>query len=313
MKKHFHPEWYHGQKKKKMFFEGWYFKHVIDQQAINFALIPGISKDPEDEHAFIQLIITPMMIIKYFRFDVSLFSVNDNPFTVQIDQNRFSLEGIQVNLMEDTFSFNADLTYTHLTPIQTSFMFPNIMGPFSYLPNMECNHGVLSMNHKVNGYIQINKEVYDLNQEKGYIEKDWGVSFPKKYVWLQCNHFDETTTSLMGSIAVIPYLGLSFEGHIFNLIHQGQEYRFATYNGSRVALEYIDEHTRNIELKKGKYRLVIRARIEKTGALKSPRHGLMQEMIKEGLEGTLQMTLYNQKTCVFDLTGKHTGVEFTGY
>ncbi len=313
MKKHFYPEWYHGEHKKKSFFEGWYFKHVIDQQAINFALIPGISNDPLDAHAFIQLIVTPMMITKYFRFDITSFSTTQNPFSVKIDQHRFSLEGIHVNLIDDDFSFYANLTYTHRTPLQTSYMIPNIMGPFSYLPNMECNHGVLSMSHYVNGTIKINQQTYDLNQEKGYIEKDWGVSFPKKYVWLQCNHFNDSTTSFMGSIAVIPYLGFTFEGHIFNLIHQGKEYRFATYNGSKFKLDYVNPKTRVIELRKGRYRCVVKAYIEKTGSLKSPRHGLMQEMIKEGLEGTIQIMLYDKDTCVLDLIGNNAGVEFTGY
>ena len=41
------------------------------------------------------------------------------------------------------------------------------------------------MNHTVNGVLMINNEEIDINNGKGYIEKDWGTSFPKKYIWIQ--------------------------------------------------------------------------------------------------------------------------------
>ena len=38
-----------------------------------------------------------------------------------------------------------DIKYTSSKNIHTSFFSPNIMGPFSYIPFMECNHAILSM------------------------------------------------------------------------------------------------------------------------------------------------------------------------
>ncbi|QII81181.1 hypothetical protein G7057_00970 [Jeotgalibaca arthritidis] len=40
---------------------------------------------------------------------------------------------------------------------------------------------------------------------KGYIEKDWGRSFPKNYIWIQSNHFNDNQRSLFFSYAHIPY------------------------------------------------------------------------------------------------------------
>ncbi len=313
MNKHFHPYVYHGRNIQKKFFEGWYFKHVSLKHDFSFALIPGISKDAYDPHAFVQLIITPMMIIRYFRFDIDAFETVDDPFVVKIANNTFSLNYVMVHLEEDDFVFKADLTYHDQTPIRRSILYPNIMGPFSYLPKMECNHGVLSMDHRVEGTVYFSNQCYAFQDEKGYMEKDWGISFPSRYVWIQCNHFDQVGLSMMGSIATIPYLKTSFEGHIFNIVHQGIEYRFATYNLSSFTIEKMDEHSRKIVLSKGSYRCEIIATIQKTGSLRSPRSGAMNETIKEGLEGTVHLKLWKKDECLIDSIGHHAGVEFTHY
>lgn len=313
MNKHFNSHEYHGTKANTEFFEGWYFKHVSLEHGINFALIPGISKSKEDPHAFIQLFITPMMIIKYFRFDANDFSSSDDPFTVTIKNNTFSFKGIKVELNDDDFSFSANISYGELTPIQQSTFSPNIMGPFSYLPKMECNHGVISMHHTIEGSFSFLNNNYTLSHDKGYIEKDWGTSFPSMYVWLQCNHFDDPTLSMMGSIALIPYLKLRFEGLIFNIIYKNKEYRFATYNGSSFKLETLNEKSRKITLIKGKLRCEITATIVSEGALKSPKKGSMSESIKEGLEGTISLKLFSKDVCLVESWGNNAGVEFTGY
>ena len=54
------------------------------------------------------------------------------------------------------------------------------MGPFSYLPLMECYHGILSMDHNISGSIDYNDQTIDFNEGRGYIEKDYGKSFSKR-------------------------------------------------------------------------------------------------------------------------------------
>lgn len=313
MNKFFNSHWYHGEKITNNFFEGWYFKHVSQENGFNFALIPGISKSKEDPHAFIQLFITPMMMIKYYRFDVADFHVDNEAFSITIANNSFTLNHIDVSLEDEMFAFAANLTYSNHTPIQQSWFKPNIMGPFAYLPKMECNHGVISMNHTVNGQVIFENVEYIIENGRGYMEKDWGTSFPKKYLWLQCNHFDDPNLLLMGSIAVIPYLGVTFEGLIFNIIYNDKEYRFATYTNAKFKLEVVDEKTRRISLHKGNLKCVIVAQITSVGSLKSPRNGSMSEMIKEGLEGTISLVLYQNDVCIVSSHGNDAGVEFTGY
>ena len=52
------------------------------------------------------------------------------------------------------------------------------MGPFSYLSFMECYHGILSMKHSLEGTLSWNGQLIDFTNGIGYLEKDWGSSFP---------------------------------------------------------------------------------------------------------------------------------------
>jgi len=70
---------------------------------------------------------------------------------------------------------------------------------------MECNHIILSMKNKANGFININNQKIKFKNNIGYIEKEWGSSFPKTYIWCQGNNFKKSNTSFMLSIANIPF------------------------------------------------------------------------------------------------------------
>ena len=92
------------------------------------------------------------------------------------------------------------------------------MGPFSYIPFMECNHAILSMQSHIKGSININNNRINFNNGIGYTEKDWGCSFPKSYIWCQGNSFQNSNASFMLSIANIPFKLFSFRGIICVLI-----------------------------------------------------------------------------------------------
>lgn len=78
------------------------------------------------------------------------------------------------------------------------------MGWYSYVPLMECKHGIVSVNHYLKGKIRINGNSIDLSEGKGYIEKDWGTSFPEVWIWIQSNNFTNPETSFTFSLAKIP-------------------------------------------------------------------------------------------------------------
>ena len=304
------PELFQGNFDKKNYFEGWYFKHVSADGKHTIAFIPGISLDGLDSHSFVQVIVSPDIKTYYFRYPLSAFSTKDNPFSVTIGNSVFSMQGCKIALddasqeVSQGFSFTGEIRYSDITPIQASPLMPNIMGFFAYIPNMECNHGVLSMNHQLIGDVKLtdhekhsglekhsDHETFDFTGGKGYTEKDWGISFPREYIWIQANHFEDDSYSFMCSIATIPFGLFSFRGLIANLHVEGKEYRFATYNRTKVENFVIDKHRVKFDLVKRNVILTCEALLTETGALKAPKKGEMQRTIKEGLSGDVTLTL----------------------
>jgi len=51
-----HPEIFQGKYQKKHYFEGWYFKVIDSNMEHALAIIPGISIEEKDTHAFIQVL-----------------------------------------------------------------------------------------------------------------------------------------------------------------------------------------------------------------------------------------------------------------
>ena len=219
-----HPEYFQGKHKKNNYFEGWYYKFVSQDEKDTIAFIPGVSINHDDQHAFIQVFISHQkendvqLKTHYFRFDFEDFSFNEKDFWIKIGPNYFSNTKIEIDLNEKDFEINGSLKMLQLSPIQRSLLSPNIMGIFGYLNFMECYHGIVSMSHQLEGFLNVNQNDIIFQSGKGYIEKDWGKSFPDSYVWLQSNHFENPKTSFMFSYANIPFLGLHFKGLIANLI-----------------------------------------------------------------------------------------------
>jgi len=314
-KKLIHPEFFQGNKKKNNYFEGWYYKFVSYDELTTIALIPGVSINKEDKHAFIQVFISKMINNKvelktfYFRFTIDDFSFNHEVFTVTIGDNVFTKSEIKINLVNNEIDLKGRISISEITPIKSSLLVPNIMGFFGYFNFMECYHGVISMSHSLKGALYLNKTSINFDKGKGYIEKDWGKSFPKSYVWLQSNHFSNSSTSLMFSYATIPFIGLSFKGLIANLVYQGKEYRFATYNSAKIQYVNISDNLVEYTLKKRQYKLTIKAMSHHQIDLASPRNGKMIEHIKEGLSGTIDLSFYINNHLVYEDTGKHAGIE----
>jgi len=314
-KKLLQPEYFQGNKKKNKYFEGWYYKLVNDEQDYTIAFIPGISINKKDPHAFIQVFISyqsnEQVNLKsiYNRFSIDEFSFSHDEFWVRIGGNYFSKNKIDIKLKNDQIDLFGVIEIKEITPIKKSILSPNIMGIFGYLNFMECYHGVISMSHRLSGKLKYNTQIISFNQAKGYLEKDWGKSFPKAYVWIQSNHFSLSKTSFMFSYADIPFLGFYFKGLISILHFNNKEYRFATYNSSKVKYEEIREGYVRYTLKRRKYLIEIEAYSKTEIGLASPRNGEMIEQIKEGLSVQVTIRLFVKKKLIYEDVGQHAGIE----
>jgi len=305
------PFQFQGSLTKPHYFEGWYYKQVHLETNKTISFIFGISTGDENPHSFIQVIQSNPLTVHYFKYPLTSFKVDGASFA--IEKNRFSLSELELHLVQEGLVIDGILTLSDLNPLEHTFLMPNIMGPFAYLPFLECNHGVVSMGHHVNGTLIINHSPLHFKQAVGYCEKDWGSSFPKRYIWIQGNHFKDPHDGFMVSIADIPFLGLSFEGIICQLNLGKRKLRFATYNGASTRLLKKTSDGFELELKKGSLTLHITTHIFMTGELKSPHLGSMVQTIKEGLGGSVELVLKEKGQEPLYLSSGHCGIEIEGY
>jgi hypothetical protein len=292
-----------------MFFEGWYYNMMLTDDSKKFAVIPGVIINDNDRHSF--LIVAYGNISHYFSLPFEAFqssSISDE-FRVSISreingQNRtniFSTNEIIVDIqpnMEDdaTESIQMNLRLSSITrPKDLSWLIPGTMGPFSWLSIMQCYHHVLSMRHDIYGTIQIGEHRRTNVSGIGYLEKDWGQSFPSTWIWGQANQWISTSplfASLFFSFAIVPIgFGLELPGFLIIFEHNNRFFHFNSYLLSTVHDFVVDNDTNHLSFTVHdlflQYKLSISVKFDdaNSGALLyAPRQGRMEKFVKEMLD-----------------------------
>ncbi len=319
------PDMYHGRGTKPPFFEGWYYKLVDASENYRFAFIPGIILG-EDAHAFIQVFDGVSGSTAYHRYPLEAFEASDQEFRVRIADNEFKQNSICVNInhpagnaaIDPQFSdqlinldiIQGELHFSNTNPWPVSLISPGIMGWYSWVPFMECYHGVVSLDHSIQGSLHFGDKNIDFTGGRGYTEKDWGKSFPDAWIWFQCNHFNSPGTSVTASVATIPWLGGSFRGFIVGLWHEQRLYRFATYNRSRIdSLEILQDRVK-WSISNSRHKLILSAKRVEGGLLKGPTRLEMDKRVVETLNARVEVRLMDDRgDVIFESSGRHAGLE----
>lgn len=310
-----HPERYHGHGKRPPFFEGWYFKLVDAAGQHKYAVIPGvfISDDPAKHHAFVQVLNGTTGSASYHVYAAEQFGADRDSFRVQIGPNEFGADRIRLAISGQGGSVEGEVTFHHRVPWPVRLRSPGIMGWYAWAPGMECYHGVVSLDHALAGTLVVDEEAADLTGGRGYIEKDWGKSFPAAWIWMQTNHFETPGVCLTASIAIIPWLRSAFPGFIIGFWHDGRLFRFATYTGAKTEhLEIGDEHVTWI-VSDRLYRLEMSAARTEGGLIYGPTREEMHKRVNETMNARVTVTLRERGGRVlFRDTGRHAGMEVQG-
>jgi hypothetical protein len=307
-----HPAAYHGLSFKPPFFEGWYFKVINQSEDQRFAIIPGVFLG-ENGHAFIQVLNGITGQTAYHTFPLSEFQASSTRLDIRIGPNVFNERQISLELNRGSGPLDriwGQIQLGELNPWPVRTLAPGIMGWYAWVPFMECYHGVVSLDHSIQGALEIAGQSIDFEHGRGYIEKDWGKSFPDAWVWLQTNHFDRPGTSLTASIATIPWLGSAFVGFIIGLWHNKKLYRLATYTGAKVEAMDIQEDVVNWVVRDRRYRLEMHARRVEGGLLKGPSRLEMDKRVVETLNASVFTRLSSlDGSLIFEGEGRHAGLE----
>lgn len=283
--KHFN---YVGINKIKNYFEGWYFRIVDNNNCFSF--IFGITFNEEDPHSFIQVIDQFHEKAYYFKFETSDFKYENN--MIKIKDNIFSPSKLKLLISP----FDIDINIKPSLNLQKHLGFTSIMSYFKYLPIPLC-HEIVFMKAAVDGVVKIDNDVLKINGT-GYMEKDLGTKFPKRWLWIQTNHFMNNEISLVISKAD---LRASITGFFCVINIKGREYRFATYNGAKIKHDMVNQKLK-IEIKKGFYVLKISVDLKPGHLIIAPiKKAKMAKKIEESLISTLDLSLYqNNKLIIND-------------
>lgn len=269
--------------KQRQFFEGWYFKHHCGGRVL--ALIPGLALDSNgDGHGFLQVIAGENA--SYLSFAKEEFCWRDG--VIFLGPNRFSPAGVELHIDSPELTLTGRLDYGYRQALSRP-----IMGPFAYLPFMECYHEILSLNHCLRGRLCLNGTALDFDGGKGYIEKDWGHSFPGVYRWFQANDFGVRNVSVTAAIASIPRP--RFTGCIAALLLHKKTYTFTSYQGVRI----LENREGFISLAQKNRRLEIAAGAASPLSLAAPRQGAMDRIIHEHAATRLNLRFFEDGRLVF--------------
>ena len=245
------------------FFCGWYFKCQNHRQTVAF--IPAYHIRDNVRSCSLQVITHRGAWNVEYPFEE--FRVDKN--AVKIGGNLFSGQGCRLALCGEGLNVRGELRFGDFLPIAY-----DIMGPFRYVPFLECRHSVYSMKHRVEGCLSVNGEKFVFENALGYLEGDRGRSFPKAYLWTQCCFAEG---SLMLSVADIPFCGIHFTGIIGVILYRGKEYRLATYLGAK-AVKIKDSE---VIVRQGRLCLTVKRLGSPGHPLQAPVGGAMTRTIHE--------------------------------
>ncbi len=277
---------------KNEYFKGWYFKCCGRNQTIAF--IPSLHYVGGEKSALLQIITDD----KAVQLPFDRLKYREEPLKVGIGKCLFSEKGIKADIRTDALEVSGCLRFGKITPINY-----DIMGPFKYVPFMQCRHSVYSMSHRVNGKITVNGQQFEFNDDIGYIEGDCGVSFPSRYIWTQCCF---AGGSLMLSAADIPILGFQFTGIISVVLLGGKEYRLATYLGAK--LRHVGENT--VVVSQGDYELFAKMLKKNPLPLSAPINGKMGRVIHESASCTAYYRFSYKNTVLCEFASDKASFEF---
>lgn len=282
------------------YFEGWYWKHQ-NPHGQTLALIPAFHMDGGGGRtASLQVISEDRAW--WLEYPGAQLQVSRRPFRVQIGQSSFSSQGIGLHVQRDGLSLHGALRYGPLTTLRS-----DIMGPFRFFSGMQCSHGVISMEHPLEGALELNGQRLDFTGGTGYIETDRGRSFPSAYLWTQCLWGGPEHGSLMLAIATVPMPVGRFTGCICSVLYRGREYRLATYRGAKIEAW----SPSSAVIRQGKYRLDAQLLSERRQPLRAPVEGCMERTIHESLCAEVRYRFWHGDSLLFQRTGPNASFEYS--
>lgn len=306
MLKKYKPSSLRGYPERSKYFEGWFQKVYSKKHQASFILIYGYAtRNTYDTFGFIQVLI-PNEKPKIVYFPKHELSFDSGQHIVRMGDNCLTMNSIEIST--DELDINLSLMNNH--PIPT---FKNSMGYHYYVPTLPCYHSVMNTSHLVSGIIRHKESVFALDEDMGYMEKNWGTSFPENYFWIHAVDPYNPQISLLFSIAEIQWLGKRFIKHVGHLRIEGKHIDLRALKDISIADRIVSEKKRCMKIKSKELELDIWITYGNKVTFKGPNQGHMSRDIFHHTDAIIGISLkQNDKTRMHRLIGnfEHIGSSF---
>ncbi len=291
------PSSLQGNFKRNKYFEGWFQKVYSTQHKSSFIIIYGYAtRNSIDTFGFIQVLI-PSKLPEIIYFSKNEVYCDPSQHIVCMGNNILTTHVIKIK----TNDLLIDLYLKNNNPIKT---FKNSMGYHYFIPYLPCYHSVLNSSHYVSGKIDYMQASYSLHNESGYLEKNWGTSFPENYFWLHAVDPNNSQVSLLFSQAEIKWLGNKFIRHIGHFRFDGKEIDLRNYNKINISNLIFSDSNYEFRIISRKIQMDISIITRNKVLFKGPENGSLTRNILHHTDAIININLKeDNKIRVFQLVG----------
>ena len=291
------PNSIRGTFERNKFFEGWFQKVYSKAHKASFIFIYGYAtQNSEDEFGFLQVLI-PNQTPEIFYFAKNEVSCDIEQHIFRMGKNLLTTELIRI----ETNGLSIELNLKNTDPFRT---FKNSMGYTYFIPNLPCYHSVLNSAQSVSGEIKHQGQCYTLDHEMGYLEKNWGTTFPESYFWVHAVDPNNTAISLLFSRAKIVWLGKTYVKHVGYLCFDGQHIELRGLKNFTVSNSNISPENRSIQIRSASAQLDLSLAYGRQVVFNGPKDGALSRTIHHQTDAKVEVSLtYENRRHQFQMVG----------
>ncbi len=218
------------------FYEGWYHKVALADREEAFFFIYGVvnprvgSAYPSE--AFVYCGRASTLDTVYRSFPVEQYSAADDFRDVRIGVgNRATALRFAGQLQEGGHSCRWDVD------LEEGVAWTETMGWLTGEKNLETSWTVGTITARAAGTIEFDGEVLRFEEGLGYGDHNWGRVFPRQWIWMQANTFDEAGTALALSGGTVDMGGTEMEAYMIGLLRGGEMLTWRTQDLDQITAE----------------------------------------------------------------------------
>jgi tocopherol cyclase len=286
------------------YYEGWYHKISLPEEEDAFFFIytvinplPGSTFPSE---AFLYCGRSKTLETVYQSFPATAYSAENEHRDVRIlDGDRQVARATALRFAGEAREGSAECSWD--VWLDDGVPWTETMGWLTGQPGLETSWTVGTIRARASGWIRFKGEKFTFEDVPGYCDHNWGVVFPREWIWMQANSFPGSNAALAASGGTVDFGETEIEAFMIGLLLDDEVIAFRTQDFHTVEAVADKGHwsiTGEDELK----RITIEAQCDPATMfhLLAPTTTGMQPRAWESLVGTVEVTLETRPDLLSD-------------